>query len=70
MEVFFAKFSFKLQSMVKSLLLVLLKKGKQVKVNLGRKWQIEKVEKIENGYAMKLKRVIKELGVDGVGDLH
>ena len=45
---FFSKFSFMVQSMVKVLLLVLEKKIKRVIVKLRRKWQIEKVEKIEN----------------------
>ena len=44
---FFSKFSFRLRRMVKVLLLVLVKKKRKnrVKVKLGRRWYIEKVEK-------------------------
>ena len=45
---FFSKFSFMLKLMVKILLQLLKRKEKNgVIVNLGRKWQIEKMEKLE-----------------------
>ena len=45
---FSSKFSFMLQRMIKDLLSVLKRKEKSgVTVKLGRKWQIEKVEKME-----------------------
>ena len=46
------------------------RKGKIRLSQVRRKWQIEKVEKLEMDIYKEIEKVIKELGVDGVGDLN
>ena len=43
---------------------------KKVKVKLGRKWQIEKVEKMEVDMYKELKKSERDLEDCGVGNLH
>ena len=59
----FSKFSFRLQRMLKFFFYFLKREEKNgIKVKLGRKWEIEKVEKIESWYIQRNeKEWIKEL---------
>ena len=70
MEAFLASSFFRLQRMVKDLLLVLKKERKIIYNQVRKKWQIEKVEKIEVDMYKQMKNSERDLKDCGVGDLN